>query len=169
MTTFPEQKKSTIYFLKSKTEFQMRAASEIIDHVLPFPSPFFSEHSVYIHTAVSAHQQGLNKGFLLLLLDINRVEKHYLCPSQTPAHTLPLTGKFLSKLMCLSTPLYPWPYLLCILTPSSIFTYHFPPFLLSLALIPWVPFSLPKNILKWFQAFNYIKQNKKSNFFLLAR
>lgn len=37
---FLNKKVYNIFFLKSKTEFQMRAASEIIDHVLPFPIPF---------------------------------------------------------------------------------------------------------------------------------
>ena len=131
----------------------------------PSPSPFFSEHSVCIHAAVSAHQQGLHKGFLLLLLDINRVEKYYLCPSQTPAHTLPSLGNSFQNLC-----IYPRP---CTLDPTSCASsrHHLYShitsrlFLLSLALISWVPFSLPKNILKWFQAFNCIKQNEKSNFF----
>ena len=78
-------KKSTIYFLKSlwsksKIEFQIRAASEIIDIMCSSPSPFFSEQSLYIHAAMSDHQQGLNNVFLLLLLDINRVKSTICVP-----------------------------------------------------------------------------------------
>lgn len=117
----------------------MRAASEIIDHhVLPFPIPFL--FICYLHAAVSAHQQGLNKGFLLLLLDINRVESTICVPPKLlltlcPHWEIPFkTHVSIHTLVPLTLPpVHPHAiiYIQC---------YRSPPFLLSLALHPMSSF-----------------------------